>query len=310
MLSLYPIWIKHGRIENEHCEINVAEHCNLACKSCSHQSPLMRKRFADAGRVYDDLKALAPVYHVRRVSLLGGEPLLHPDLPSIIDAARRSGVGDCIGLVTNGVLLPRMPEECWAALDEVRVSVYPGFELEPEEQAACRALARKHDVRLDFHAVDTFFEAYAARGTQDRRLVQRIYDTCTIAHEWRCHLVTDGHFYKCPHAYFLAKTLARPEAHGDGLPISTDASFQKRLLEYLRSPTPLRACTHCLGTAGKRFTHRQEGRRSWAELQEDSSESLIDASRLAEARRYTGVQAGVRALLSPRRLLANLRTDR
>src|SRR5438045_9060842 len=96
-----------GRILNRRVEINVAEHCNLSCRACSHMSPVHVKSFADADVVARDLTTLAPSYHAKVVRLLGGEPLLHPDLGAVIDAVRGSGVCDRVTLVTNGVLLPR-----------------------------------------------------------------------------------------------------------------------------------------------------------------------------------------------------------
>jgi molybdenum cofactor biosynthesis enzyme MoaA len=97
-----------GRILNRRCEINVAEHCNLSCRACSHLSPVHPKAFADPAVVARDLGALAHSYHAKTVRLLGGEPLLHPDLPSVIDAVRASRVCETITVVTNGILQPRV----------------------------------------------------------------------------------------------------------------------------------------------------------------------------------------------------------
>ena len=116
--------------------------------------------------------------------LLGGEPLLHPDLLSVIDAVRRSGVCDSISLTTNGLLLPRMTAEFWSAIDVVEVSLYPNRSIKEEAQALCRDQANRHNVALRFHAFDEFQESYSETGTDDDDLVRRIYATCNIAHRW------------------------------------------------------------------------------------------------------------------------------
>lgn len=285
---LYPLPIRQGRIWNEHVEINAAEHCNLSCRSCSHQSPIMPRRYVDPERVYSDLSTLATVYHAGQVSLLGGEPLLHPDLPAVAEAARRSGVADGVRVVTNGVLLPRMTPSFWAAVDEVRVSMYPGHELEAGEIEHCRRMAAEHRVTLKIKAMDEFFESYAALGTKDSTLVKRVYESCTVAHLWRCHLVTEGWFFKCPHAHFLAKSLrlATDGPPPDAIEIAADSGFRRRLIRYLKSSVPLRACTFCLGTAGRSFRHEQVPRGEWSAPQQRTMEELVDRDLLASAPRY------------------------
>ena len=104
------------KVHNNACEINVVEHCNLSCRSCSHVSPAFRRTVIDPDALERDLSLLAEHYKVGTVRLLGGEPLLHPDLGAVVDAVRRSGIGERICVVTNGLLLPRMPRALWEAV--------------------------------------------------------------------------------------------------------------------------------------------------------------------------------------------------
>ncbi|HUC36682.1 MAG TPA: hypothetical protein VMR97_06120, partial [Acidimicrobiales bacterium] len=67
--------IVDGKIHNSRCEINVAEHCNLSCRGCSHASPVVPNYFADPDELHDSLSFLARRYHSRQVRLVGGEPL-------------------------------------------------------------------------------------------------------------------------------------------------------------------------------------------------------------------------------------------
>jgi organic radical activating enzyme len=279
--------IEQGKIQNTFCEVQVSEHCNLACRSCSHLSPIMSRRFVDPATVLRDFSILTGCYHVERLKLLGGEPLLHPALLEVVEAVRQTGIGDMVCVVTNGVLLPRMREEFWAAVDEVWISSYPGFELSAEQRQACRQLARKHGVRLHWEPCPTFRESYAALGTSDHTLVKRIYSTCQVAHEWRCHTVVDGYFFKCPQSYYLPKRLGPigDDQWSDGIQLDTDAEFPERLLAYLQADEPLLACQRCLGTVGRRFIHHQLARRAWTEPQERTTEELLDARLLAREER-------------------------
>jgi hypothetical protein len=66
------------------------------------------------------------------------------------------------------------------------------------QQLECTTRAHQHGVVIAFPAYDKFQESYSELGTTDEALVQRIYETCKLAHRWRCHTVADGWFYRCP----------------------------------------------------------------------------------------------------------------
>jgi organic radical activating enzyme len=193
-----------GKIQNGQLELNVVENCNLTCRSCSHLSPILPKRRVDAATVEHDLRLLSGHYHAEWLKLVGGEPLLHPDLVSIADAIRRSGVADRIYLVTNGVLLPRMGPDLWEAMDWIEVSLYPGRSLSEEQQAGCWSAAGRAGTGLSFRRRDEFRTSYSEVGTADVTLSRAIYRTCAVAHQWKCHSVADGRFFKCPHSYVPA----------------------------------------------------------------------------------------------------------
>jgi len=112
-----------NRIQSVGCEVNVVHQCNLSCRGCSHLSPAVPKAFVDPEIVYRDLSRLAAYYLAGNVRLVGGEPLLHRDLLQVIAAVRASGITECIRILTNGILLPRMPDAFWESVDEVQVSL-------------------------------------------------------------------------------------------------------------------------------------------------------------------------------------------
>lgn len=71
-------------------EVSLTEHCNLNCVGCSHFSPLAEPAFADFDEVSRDSQRMAQLLNgkVRYIHLLGGEPLLHPDLIRFFGMAR------------------------------------------------------------------------------------------------------------------------------------------------------------------------------------------------------------------------------
>jgi hypothetical protein len=268
-------------VHNANLEIMAAHGCNLTCRSCTHASPILRpKDIADPQSTYRELGLLARSYRPRRVKLLGGEPLLHPDPVGLARAVRDSGITDNVTVVTNGVLLPRQGPDFWAAVNEVWVSVYPGHEPADGEVTRWRSMSEEHGVEVKLHYYEQFRESHSEYGTKDDGLVRRIYHTCEIVNLWCCHAAINGHFYKCPEAYFLP--VLRGEEPSDGLPITGDAGQTDRILAYLNSPEPMDACRFCLGTVGLAFPHQQMRRREWRAPQQKPTEELVDYPYLAE----------------------------
>jgi hypothetical protein len=230
--------------------------------------------------VYRDLSRLAAYYSARNVRLLGGEPLLHRDLLQVIAAVRESGITKCTRILTNGILLPRMPDAFWESVDEVQVSLYPGVTLAPSQLQRVENAARDHGVKLEVRKFTHFRESYSETGTSNRQLVWRIFKTCQIAHVWQCHTIHDGRFYRCPQAVFLRPILIEAQLPDEGLVIDSCPDFGRRLKEYIERDTPFTACTHCLGSVGKLYPHELIARNQWRQRQVEPTEHLLDLAYL------------------------------
>ena len=135
--SLIPIMRKITR-ENEHCKrhipilhIHLTDHCNLNCRGCDNFSPLSPKVFADMNVVASDCARISELSggKVNEVQLLGGEPLLHPNVAAFSGIVRKYFPDSPIKLVTNGLLLLKQPEPFWKSCRknhvEIVVTKYP-----------------------------------------------------------------------------------------------------------------------------------------------------------------------------------------
>jgi organic radical activating enzyme len=266
-----------GKIRNSNCEINVAEHCNLSCKGCTHLSPVLPKHFVSPAEVLTDLSILARYYRVDVVRLLGGEPLLHPDLPGIAAAVRASGVTERICVVTNGLLLARMDESFWRAVDEVEVSLYPGRSPTTEQQSSFEGMARAHQVELTMSRVHHFRQSYTEIANTDRALTERVFRSCKVVHGWRSHTVAHGMLFRCPQSCFLPRVLGEhfddPEV--DALRIEDSDDFGKRLFDFLTSDDPLASCSQCLGSSGHLVSHVQVRRGEFRAAQKIPAQEMI-----------------------------------
>jgi molybdenum cofactor biosynthesis enzyme MoaA len=95
-------------------EVHLVDHCNLNCGGCSHFSPIAREWFADVDQYEKDMHRLAELFrNVNTVRLMGGEPLLHPQIESFVTITRHYLPKADVRVVTNGLLLPAMQEPFW-----------------------------------------------------------------------------------------------------------------------------------------------------------------------------------------------------
>lgn len=245
------------KIERLAFEYNLTEHCNLACHGCDHASPLLPEKFASVEQFKADLGALADVYHAKELRIVGGEPLLHPDLGAFLELARTSGVADRLVLFTNGVLLDKVEARLFGLLDEVRLSVYPQVRL-PLKLERYAGLVSAHGARFTPIFQDRFLRVLLNERIEDPEVVRSIYRSCTMTGKWSCHSVHEGRYYKCSPAPFMRPRLARLgitlDSAADGVALHAP-DLRGRLQRYLEDDRPLASCAFCLGTSGPRERH-------------------------------------------------------
>ncbi|MDB6367468.1 radical SAM protein [Photorhabdus bodei] len=264
------IRLRDGKVFNpEGIEINAVLHCNMSCKSCAHLSPLFRKKNADLGMMRRYLEILSHSYHASYVKIMGGEPLLNPNLLELIKAAASSGIADEILLTTNGTLLHKAPEELWEIIDSLELSLYPSRLPNEEKIESFKSKAASHKVKLLINYYDNFRFSYSEKRNEDFPLVQDVYDTCKMAHFWHSHTVIDGWFFLCPQSVFIPQQgiAGGWNSEVDGLRISSEPGFVESLYKFLTRSQPLKACEYCLGSVGKLHSHRELRRADWRPLE-------------------------------------------
>jgi hypothetical protein len=239
---------------------------------------------SDPDIVFHDLSLLAKSYKAGLLKVIGGEPLLHPDLLSLILAIRKSGICNHIVLYTNGILLHQMNDNIWKELDEIELSVYPDTRDQLDKHMpAIKRTAQKHNVKLSGYFYGYFRATFSTMGTSDEELTRCIYRTCQLANEWGCQSIHDGHFFKCPQSIYIPKFLDDNFSYdykNDGIRITGEASFSKKLKNYLSSSQPLKACRYCLASVGKLRTHTLVKAADWKYNHGIPTEKLIDYNKL------------------------------
>lgn len=260
---------KDGRIRVEAFELHVVEHCNLRCVHCCNMSPYVADKMLSLTEIEAQCRTMARYLDVDVFKIMGGEPLLHPEMTAILGMLRETGISDTIRLFTNGLLLHRMTDDFWRALDHLTISSYSSAPVKPEHLRLAEDKAREFDVVLNVKPVDRFSEVMAGERRESVAATQAVYEACWLRH--RCLVVRGGVFYKCTRAAYQRDFRERLDVKGrelDALPepgddgVALDAlDFEDRLLAYLNADQALSACRYCHGSSGPLVAHAQLSRR-------------------------------------------------
>lgn len=110
----------------EYMILNILDHCNLRCKGCDHFACIADEYTVPYETLHRDLDRLAEIFHgefIERIAVMGGEPLLHPELLDILKDVRAHFPHTIIRLTTNGLLLLRQNDDFWRACRENDVTI-------------------------------------------------------------------------------------------------------------------------------------------------------------------------------------------
>lgn len=106
-------------------EFHVVEHCNLNCKSCMHFSPLAEKNCIKLIDFKKDVSLMAKITqgNVETINILGGEPLLHPNILKILKLTRIYFPNSVIRIVSNGILVLNQKDIFWKTLKKYNIQL-------------------------------------------------------------------------------------------------------------------------------------------------------------------------------------------
>lgn len=230
-------------------EIHVTDHCNLNCAGCTHFTPFARKWFADAQQVGRDLAALREKFrYIRHVTLLGGEPLLHPEYDKLVKVVKSVSPESLVTVVTNGLLLKGEPlnrflSVCAENAVRVKWTVYP-----PVRHRRDELVKAFRDAKVEMFMVEVgdFYVRMLPEGGNPGKAM-RFCRKSTY-----CPYLRDGRIYTCAQAYHIREYIeaCRRESGEDvkmcpsrGLDVYDAGLDGMKILYYLMEPCE--TCRFC-----------------------------------------------------------------
>lgn len=257
-LSL-PLKKKRDKI---HFEIHLAEHCNLNCAGCCHFSCIAEPELIAPEEFTRDMTRMGELFghNCENIYLMGGEPLLHPDIISFMRITREKFPDSKMSVYTNGILLPKQGADFWTACHDYNVGIdisrYP-IKLDVE---AIEGAAEKYGVVVRWASApknileDSAFivSPIDLSGSGD---IRRSFAMCMESNN--CINLSHGRLFTCvfaAYAHHFAKKFGVdiPITEADYIDIYKESDADT-ILEKLTHPIP--ACRFCSGGRYTRSSH-------------------------------------------------------
>lgn len=239
-----------NRVNKFFLEIHAAEHCNLCCAGCTHFSPLAKEEFCDIELTASAISKLMKIAGecCRAVHIMGGEPLLNPDLLKLIERVRQvAGEKTPIELVTNGILLDKVQDAFWESCRRnhiiIRPTVYP-IDVDYQRLAS---IAYQNGVAFQTYSKPGETKTFKSfpldlKGCQD---CHKSFEKCVLASKFL--LLKKGYLYICSisaniehfNRYF---NLNLEQSKQDRIDVFQLKSLEE-LLEKINNPIPF--CRYC-----------------------------------------------------------------
>lgn len=236
----------------EKLQINIAivRHCNLGCKGCDHFSPVAEERYMPIENYERDLRRLSELLtdNIEFISLLGGEPLLNPDIISFMSIGRSCFASTDINICTNGLLLRSMSNDFWQACRDYNISI----------------MATEYPINIDYKKLKEFVHSKGVEfkytgsseggrslwhfplDLQGKQNPMESFVNCRNANT--CHTLENGRIYTCSIAPYIddfnkyygtdLKLLDM-----DGIDIHQEGMTGEYILKRLAAPMPF--CRYC-----------------------------------------------------------------
>lgn len=223
-------------------EIPLTSHCNLNCQMCTVFSPIAEKSFLSMTSFFRDIVRMKELMGTSGVwfRMVGGEPLLHPQITEMMLLARKELPCSLISITTNGLLAKKMPAEFYAVAREANIvilnSPYP-----PVDADGTIAHFRALGINA-FRTVKTFHSRKLALDLEGKQDARANFGRCG----YRCNFILEGRLSRCFYPLVIGhfnKRFGRElrTTPKDFIDIHNHSSAEIR--EFLQ--TPIEFCRYC-----------------------------------------------------------------
>ncbi|MBR3654605.1 MAG: 4Fe-4S cluster-binding domain-containing protein [Elusimicrobia bacterium] len=224
----------------EFIEIHLVDSCNLKCKACTSFSNITTKaNFIDARLLGIRLSKLTKLFTIEQIRLVGGEPLLHPDINNVLKIVRQCLGYSQIELVTNGILLNKMSkdffETCYKNNINIIISPYPVLKNKEEIKQILSPF------KINYNFFPMIFSFSANLNPKGNSNKEETFKNCRYT---RYKTLKEDNIYTCPICAYIDQYneyFNKNIPIGKGINIYTKS--RKQIKSYLSEPEE--TCKYC-----------------------------------------------------------------
>lgn len=175
-------------------EFHIADHCNLNCKACEHYSGLVHEEiFTDYDKFERDLRRLHEfVDDIGMIRILGGEPLLNPDIEKYIKLVHELYPQTLRYVVTNGLKLLSMPDSFYHTVRDTYTNIWMSY-YPPVRNKRDQIEDKLRQMDVNYGISDLNMEFTMKQVLEPMPGLNHFYH-CMQAH---CHNLYDGKIAAC-----------------------------------------------------------------------------------------------------------------
>lgn len=236
--------------------------CTLRCRNCDAYTPYNNlQEHYDANCIIDSCKKILDIVGgVHAVDVLGGEPLLHPDLQKILDYLQKENRIEKVNIISNGTLIPNntLLEILKSPKFLMRISNYGKFSSKMEQIVPLLHRNKINCEITNYTYWDALPQLKETNETEEELTAK--FKACTT----NLFYVRDGKLFYCTVAVNLTalKQKSLPWAEDDYLDLY-DESIQNdlsahvlRFLNRLYEGKHINACKYCSGSHCLQFNDK------------------------------------------------------
>lgn len=240
--------------------VDVVEHCNLNCKYCDHFSPLADEKYTDIKVFTKDFEQLAKLTNgeIDWIDLMGGEPLLHPEINKFLEVSRKYFPKSNINIFTNAKLLLKQDDKFWLDCKKYNIGItYTKYPITLDYDLISEKIQKFKITSEIYGDTDRIPKTlhYLPLELDGKQDMNKNFMNCFQAN--KCIFLSNGKIYTCCVAgnikhfnKYFNKNI--PISDNDYINIYKVKSI-KEILEFLCKPIPL--CKYC-NVEGRTYEHK------------------------------------------------------
>lgn len=231
----------------DHLGILVTTYCNLKCRDCADLIPRRTRRHYELGQLISDVSiVLENVDYINEILVIGGEALLYPQLPEVLDFCKRQQKIGRLVITTNGLSIPdeRLLESFRKNEVLIRVSGYPEY-VAPNRK---KALQKYRDSGLDVEDLENmrwYDIGDLKKRNRTEETLKDVFRTCVMKD---CvTLSQEGKIFYCSRQMVADETTFYPDPlEHEFVNVRAEKDLRKKLRAFYSLPY-ITTCDYCDG---------------------------------------------------------------